>query len=255
VHSSEKSDSQLPLCFRKSHNKERSVGCPREVRGECVRALTAGAHFLCGQNFEQADKISVSAIGPCAPRPGTFANHRRELPLVEDQKFHTCRTAPVSPSFICHLLLHFSITNAAEPLLGAAVLQPTLQRDIYLWRVSTCALTAFVRHLPNRKLRNADYAALKIRDHDFDHVILLLPLGFCCQDDFRQVLYPVCDMVSPTCIAISSQSLAFSSTSAADIHNGGYSRSPADFVRYGHERRLQTGSQSTCPILPKSRRP
>jgi hypothetical protein len=98
VHSSENSNSQLLYATVKHTTKKEVVGCPREVRGEYVGALTAGAHFLCGQNFEQADKISVSASWALHfERPGIVANHRHESPLVDNQKFHFCRSAPVSP--------------------------------------------------------------------------------------------------------------------------------------------------------------
>lgn len=100
VHCSENSNSQLLYATVKHTTKKEVVGCPREVRGEYVGALTAGAHFLCGQNFEQADKISVSASWALHfERPGIVANHRHESPLVDNQKLRSCRFAPVPPLF------------------------------------------------------------------------------------------------------------------------------------------------------------
>jgi len=125
----------------------------------------------------------------------------------------------------------------------AAVSQPTLQKGVYLWRVSTCALTAFVndpsqRHLPNRKSRNADYAARRSGTTALT-MCLWRDLSECAASTWTssQLDRSVLEIILARC----KQLPAFLRLK----YTGSCSPSPAEFVRYGHERRLQT-----APTVP-----
>jgi hypothetical protein len=166
VHSSEKSDSQFLCATGKHTTKKEDWDSPGESEGRCVRAFSAGAHFLCGQNFGNPIRLAASALAPAASNRGTSRTTDANCPSFNARDFTFA--ANVS-SFPVVSLPFVSVLFHSRPE-GRVDVAAHVSECIDVWRLSPCALTAFLNDTSRRHLSNKSKEDSTIQRRELDTV-------------------------------------------------------------------------------------